>query len=54
MGGYFSDLVVGVSGESAQNDGVLYLLFAGQEIHQSRQETDEGSLNFEVFISIER
>ena len=52
MNEYLSDLVVRVSAQSTEDDGVLDLLFFGEEVKKSWQMLDEGRLDFEVFISI--
>ena len=52
MSAYLSDLVVRISGQSAQNYGILYLLLFSEEVEESRQMLDECSFDFEVLICV--
>jgi hypothetical protein len=48
------DLVIGVFGDSTDDNGILYSFLPGEEVHQTGQVPYKGALDLEVLVCAER
>jgi hypothetical protein len=46
------NLIVGILGKSAEDDGILNLFFPCEEVEQSWEMFDEGDADLEVFVDV--